>query len=93
MPKRAAMLLDRIMVALHHALEDDERGSRSIHEMSKEGSYFGGRKLNSEELPPLKLNLKSEGSSDEDSLEFETRGIFDKFKFQEKEQTEDTVSV
>lgn len=88
------MLLDRIMVALHHALEDDERGSRSINEMSKDGRYFGGRKMNSEELAlPSKLNLKSaEGSSDEDSLEFETRGVFDKFKFQEKEQTEDTVS-
>lgn len=86
------MLLDRIMVALHHALEDDERGSRSINEMSKDGRYFG-RKFNSEELAlPSKLNLKSEGSSDEDSLEFETRGVFDKFKIQEKEQTEDTVS-
>lgn len=89
------MLLDRIMVALHHALEDDDRGIRSINEMGKEGRYFGGRKMNPEEfekLLPTKVNLKSEGSSDEDSLEFETRGIFDKFKFQEKEQTEDTVS-
>lgn len=88
------MLLDRIMVALHHALEDDERGSRSINEMSKDGRYFGGRKMNPDDLAlPSKLNLKSEGSSDEDSLEFETRGVFDKFKIQEKEQTEDTVSL
>lgn len=29
-PKRAAILLDRLMVALHHALEDEKNGSRKI---------------------------------------------------------------
>lgn len=35
-PKRAAMLLDRIIVALHHALEDgDKEGVRKISELYK----------------------------------------------------------
>lgn len=35
-PKRAAMLLDRIMVALHHALEDNDReGIQRIADMHK----------------------------------------------------------
>lgn len=33
-PKRAAMLLDRIMVALHHALEDgDKEGVKKISDL------------------------------------------------------------
>lgn len=33
-PKRAAMLLDRIMVALHHALEDGDReGVKKISDL------------------------------------------------------------
>lgn len=39
-PKRAALLLDRIMVALHHALEDDEKGSKRINDVYREGRYF-----------------------------------------------------
>lgn len=36
-PKRAAILLDRIMVALHHALEDgDQEGVRRINELYKD---------------------------------------------------------
>lgn len=36
-PKRAAILLDRIMVALHHALEDgDQEGVRRINDLYKE---------------------------------------------------------
>lgn len=36
-PKRAAMLLDRIMVALHHALEDDDKeGVQRISELYKD---------------------------------------------------------
>lgn len=39
-PKRAAILLDRIMVALHHALEDDDKvGIRRISDMYKESKY------------------------------------------------------
>lgn len=35
-PKRAAMLLDRIMVALHHALEDNDReGIQRIADIHK----------------------------------------------------------
>lgn len=38
-PKRAAMLLDRIMVALHHALEDgDKEGVQRISDL-----YAGSR--------------------------------------------------
>lgn len=41
-PKRAAMLLDRIMVALHHALEDgDKEGVQRISEL-----YAGSRHAN-----------------------------------------------
>lgn len=36
------MLLDRIMVALHHALEDSEDGkARKINEVYRDGHYFG----------------------------------------------------
>lgn len=41
-PKRAAMLLDRIMVALHHALEDgDKEGVQRISDL-----YAGSRHAN-----------------------------------------------
>uniref|UniRef100_A0A182NPW5 Allatostatin CC n=1 Tax=Anopheles dirus TaxID=7168 RepID=A0A182NPW5_9DIPT len=43
-PKRAAMLLDRLMVALHHALEkgDGEDGSgRPINKVYRDGRYSG----------------------------------------------------
>lgn len=41
-PKRAAMLLDRIMVALHHALEDSEDGKgRKINDVYRDGHYYG----------------------------------------------------
>lgn len=46
MPKRAAILLDRIMVALHHALEDgDQKEIRKISELYKDNSRHatGGR--------------------------------------------------
>lgn len=37
------MLLDRIMVALHHALEDSEDGKgRKINDVYREGRYLGG---------------------------------------------------
>lgn len=43
-PKRAAILLDRIMVALHHALEDgDQEGARRINQLYKESRHTGGR--------------------------------------------------
>lgn len=41
-PKRAAILLDRIMVALHHALEDgDQEGVRKISQLYKDGRVPG----------------------------------------------------
>lgn len=39
-PKRAAMLLDRLMVALHHALEDEEGNPRKINEVYRDGSFY-----------------------------------------------------
>lgn len=43
-PKRAAILLDRIMVALHHALEDgDEKEIRKISELYRDSRHTGGR--------------------------------------------------
>lgn len=43
-PKRAAMLLDRIMVALHHALEDSEDGKvRKINDIYRDGHYYGSK--------------------------------------------------
>ncbi|KAG5676515.1 hypothetical protein PVAND_006344 [Polypedilum vanderplanki] len=39
-PKRAAMLLDRLMVALHHALEDDDpKQLQKINEMYRHGQF------------------------------------------------------
>lgn len=47
-PKRAAMLLDRIMVALHHALEDNDReGIQRIADIHK-SSRHGGNKMRME---------------------------------------------
>lgn len=41
-PKRAAMLLDRIMVALHHALEDNDReGIQRIADIHKSSRHVG----------------------------------------------------
>lgn len=43
-PKRAAMLLDRLMVALHHALEKgdgEDGGSRPINKVYRDGRYSG----------------------------------------------------
>lgn len=41
-PKRAAMLLDRLLVALHHALEDgDEEGMRRINDLYKDSRHTG----------------------------------------------------
>lgn len=39
-PKRAAILLDRLMVALHHALEDgDQEGVRKINQLYKDSRH------------------------------------------------------
>ncbi|XP_063697729.1 uncharacterized protein LOC134828677 [Culicoides brevitarsis] len=38
--KRAAMLLDRLMVALHHALEDEDGNPRKINEVYRDGSFY-----------------------------------------------------
>uniref|UniRef100_A0A182FMZ2 Allatostatin CC n=1 Tax=Anopheles albimanus TaxID=7167 RepID=A0A182FMZ2_ANOAL len=43
-PKRAAMLLDRLMVALHHALEKgdgEDGGARPINKVYRDGRYAG----------------------------------------------------
>lgn len=49
-PKRAAMLLDRLMVALHHALEDgDKEGVQRINELYN-------RRANKEDDGPSKGN-------------------------------------
>lgn len=43
-PKRAAMLLDRLMVALHHALEKgegDEGTGRPINKVYRDAKYGG----------------------------------------------------
>ena len=40
-PKRAAILLDRLMVALHHALEDENNDLRSIRKVyGRKGRYL-----------------------------------------------------
>jgi hypothetical protein len=48
-PKRAAMLLDRLMVALHHALEDDDpKEIKAINDMYRNGQL---------PLPPINPNF------------------------------------
>ncbi|KAJ6646951.1 hypothetical protein Bhyg_02168, partial [Pseudolycoriella hygida] len=45
-PKRAAILLDRIMVALHHALEDgDQKEIKKISELYKDSRHNGGGRM------------------------------------------------
>lgn len=45
-PKRAALLLDRIMVALHHALEDnDTEGIQRIAKLQHKSSRNSGKNL------------------------------------------------
>ena len=54
-PKRAALLLDRLMVALHHALEDDtagDGGGRKINKVYKDSKYLGSIKA-----PPTRTEL------------------------------------
>lgn len=34
------MLLDRLMVALHHALEDEDGNPRKINEVYRDGSFY-----------------------------------------------------
>lgn len=49
-PKRAALLLDRIMVALHHALEDDEKGAKRIDEVYRNGRYLVSPKFETQKF-------------------------------------------
>lgn len=57
-PKRAALLLDRIMVALHHALEDnDTEGIQRIANLHK-SSRIAGKNLRFEK--GMMQQLKSE---------------------------------
>ncbi|XP_040170312.1 uncharacterized protein LOC120904416 isoform X2 [Anopheles arabiensis] len=54
-PKRAAMLLDRLMVALHHALEKgdgEDGGGRPINKVYRDGRYTGKPTVS---LVPAKL--------------------------------------
>lgn len=54
-PKRAALLLDRLMVALHHALEDgDQEGVRRINDLYRQQTT---------KAPPSPLPLPRAGSS------------------------------
>lgn len=55
-PKRAAMLLDRLMVALHHALEDeDPRHIKKINELYRNGQLtLPMSPLNTNLSPPPK---------------------------------------
>ncbi|XP_058815473.1 uncharacterized protein LOC131678984 isoform X2 [Topomyia yanbarensis] len=67
-PKRAAMLLDRLMVALHHALEKDggeDGGGRPINKVYRDAKY-GGRPVTTgmvkqqSQPPPPSLPGKTE---------------------------------
>ena len=59
-PKRAAILLDRIMVALHHALEDgDQEGVRRINELYK--NTKGSQKVPHEIQSKFVSRLSSNG--------------------------------
>lgn len=57
-PKRAAMLLDRIMVALHHALEDgDTEGVQRISDLYKDSRHSSkNSRLGKEKLQHYKGN-------------------------------------
>jgi hypothetical protein len=61
-PKRAAMLLDRLMVALHHALEDeDPKEIKKINELYRNGQLsLPNSPLNSNLSPPKYFKGKSE---------------------------------
>lgn len=61
-PKRAAMLLDRLMVALHHALEDeDPKQIKKINELYRSGQLTLPTNFNTNLSPPPKyLKGKSE---------------------------------
>lgn len=59
-PKRAAMLLDRIMVALHHALEDgDKEGVQRINDVYKDSRHSSkNARLNKEQAERFKGNFE-----------------------------------
>lgn len=69
-PKRAALLLDRLMVALHHALEDgDQEGVQRISDMYR----YSRQQQPSRQLPTLEelqqksLSLSSDGIRNTDT--------------------------
>lgn len=52
-PKRAAVLLDRLMVALHHALEDEDDKPKKINQIQRDASYY----VNSAVMPKGNSNF------------------------------------
>ncbi|XP_037042230.1 uncharacterized protein LOC119078675 isoform X2 [Bradysia coprophila] len=57
-PKRAAILLDRIMVALHHALEDgDQKEIRKISELYKDSNRYTEDIHNISDYLPAEMDL------------------------------------
>lgn len=72
-PKRAALLLDRLMVALHHALEDgDQEGVQRISDMYR----YSRQQQPSRQLPTLEelqqksLSLSSDGIRNTDTTAY-----------------------
>lgn len=88
-PKRAAMLLDRIMVALHHALEDDEKGSKKITDIYKDGRFYNG-KIDTNKMQRNFMKFNQNGRDFDDELtenqtDLETREITDQYNRQSDE--------
>lgn len=53
--KRAAMLLDRLMVALHHALEDERNGNRRIGDVYGRGRFINSDRESDREIHDISM--------------------------------------
>lgn len=58
------MLLDRLMVALHHALEDEDGNPRKINEVYRDGSFISTTKtLSNADKGKLNAHLRPRASA------------------------------
>lgn len=70
-PKRAALLLDRLMVALHHALERDHSGSTRLSEFYNNKNNVNN---NNNKKIPNEINDQNNGDDDSNDNNQDTKG-------------------
>lgn len=75
-PKRAALLLDRLMVALHHALEKEHSGSARLSE------FYNNKNGNNDNMKNIATGTNDRNKDDNDDNVEDTKGAcISKFSF------------